>query len=232
MKIGVYLATHNNPMFLRFTMLQIINQTCLPHVVSIHENGDPRSYLWAIRDLLDTPEVRSMTVLHDHSPYKEPKPLWHSIPLGKAYMAGCDVFLKFDQDDFVYNNHIATMIKALEGYDCTLNTQADVMTLYPNKPYLAYRAQFTLNPTQGMSDSVCFNRAFANEYLQDMLNSPNEFDDVVLAYKTMPKFRVNRINQEPTTGFVMHMANTTAPCLQGEGVARELKGTEIPNVTV
>ncbi len=207
-KIGVYLPTHCNPLFLRLAVLQLMAQHTRPAVIAIHENNHERSYLWAVKDVLEIVANSGVEVIHDFTPARLEEPEFYRVPLMRLIESGCEVFFKFDDDDFFYASHIEHGVEQLQGFDYTINRLAEILVLpYRSKHVYFPAAPFDLNPTGCMSDSVCFNRRFAVAYEEALRSAdPGTPDDVVMS-AVQKGFRGNIVGARATTCYVTHGAN-------------------------
>jgi hypothetical protein len=124
----------------------------------------------------------------------------------------CDLFTKFDHDDFFYTNHLESIEASIRSYDAAVNSLGEVVTFNPGervkiKPVMSFEI---LNPTGGMSDAVIYRRKVAEEFERDMAASkPGVEDDYILGKVTLPKFNVNRYKATPTSVWLQHPDNTS-----------------------
>jgi len=210
MKVGVYIATHNNPLFLRLCLSQVAIQSRLPDMVAIHENTHPQSYMWAVDDIAESLKSKAVIILHDITHETIKHPLYHRKPLQRLFDEGCDVFFKLDHDDFFRINHIEHGLTQLsKGVDFNLNTLTAILLL----PYRAGYVYMTpqpitrLNPLGGPAMTLCFNRTVAERYLAVMSDAASygKQDDEVFR-GIMQEFR-GTFTPECTTVYVIHGTN-------------------------
>lgn len=219
-RIGVILATHNNPMFLRLALLQLLMQTHTPAVVAIHENGHTeKSGLRINEDVIERLGKKGTVVLYDHNPPGLSHPFFHYLPLKRLVDSGlCDFYTKWDHDDLFYEHHLDLLwyamrniiVDASMGVPWVGKIRADVLVLREPAYIARFDREFTWNPLGGMSDTFMFNGAVARAYLQDMLDraGTKEADDWVLHKYTLPKFpRGVMLNSLPSTCYVAHGRN-------------------------
>jgi hypothetical protein len=110
-KLGVYVCSYNQPVFLRHCLLQILHQSRRPDVLAIHENVNAKSYKHMVKDVLDSLEAEGVQVLYHHTPHSLPMPTFFCQPLQALLDAGCDLINKVDVDDLIYEHHFATQIE-------------------------------------------------------------------------------------------------------------------------
>lgn len=211
MKIGVYMPTHRNPMFLRMALMQMALQTRLPDVIAVCQNNQDESGEWAVHDIIEYLEGHGTKVLLYHMKEKLQNPMFYLVPLQLLINEGCDVFLKIDHDDLFFREHVERMVAQLdESCDYVINTAAFMLTL-PFGGDFVYKltSNFDTNPLGGMSDCICFNRALAEAYAEDMKQHIGKADDAILYDYTLPRFRVKKITRTPTACYVSHGSNLT-----------------------
>lgn len=219
-KLGVYIATHNNPYFLRSCLLQLERQDRQPSVIAIHENGHMDPYLnWSCDDILPRLRHRS-EIIFDHTAGALTAPFFHYLPLKRLLEAGCARFVKFDHDDIFKEPHISDLEyyfwkESSDGQDPDFhwvgNRRAGVTILRPNGCEYYDRVDFgQFNPIGGMSDAFMFDRTVAEEYLKDMREVAGFgiADDWVLK-NTLQKFRGSLMNGADTSIYVCHGRNTS-----------------------
>ncbi len=217
-KIGAYITTHNNPLFLRFALLQVLAQTTRPNVVAIHQNNHHPSYLWAVGDLIGPAQRDGMQFLNLESPHLDRVQDWYLIPIRVLIDQGCDYFFKCDHDDIYYNFHIARLLQALQsGFDFVINRNAGRLVLAPGKPY-EYLPSADFSETHapgGMSGSWAFTRAFAIQNVHDLAAAPTDrcWEDQITAWETLPRFegKISRIESDaPSTCYVSYGGNVSS----------------------
>lgn len=236
MKLGVYIATHNQPYFLRSCLLQLERQDRQPSVIAIHENGHTNPYLnWSCDDILPRLSHRS-EILFAHSPVKLPAPFFHYLPLKQLVDAGCTRFVKFDHDDIFKEDHLSNLEYVFwklskEGQDSDFhwvgNLRSGVTILRTDDCEFYDWVDFgQFNPIGGMSDAFMFDRAVAEQYLQDMRDVAGSglADDWILHKYTLPKFRGELFDGKPTSVYVSHGRNTSTAHWMKQTPAELLKG--------
>ena len=217
-RIGGYVAAHNNPLFLRLTLLQILAQTVKPHVVAVHQNNHYTDYLWAVEDLIPVAQVQGIQVINIHNP-QAPRPReWFAVPIRRLLDEGCDYFFKFDHDDIYYSNHVARLLEFLTaGYDYVINKVVGKLVLAPGKPYdYDPHCDFgQIHSPGGMSGSVAFSRRFAIQNLRDLESETSgmDWEDNITTQKTLSSFAGNVMrltDQKPTTCYVAYGGNASS----------------------
>lgn len=229
MRLGLYIASHNNPVFLRNALLQLEAQTMLPNAVAVHENGHEE----AARTKRMCDEViarlhsKGVDFRFDHSPVSLGHPFHHYLPLKRLVEElPCDYYTKWDHDDIFYEDHLKNLSRAAHtiirtGFAQTVQfearrdwagfSQADVLILNP-KAYV-YRPDLNFgvfNPLGGMSDCFMFSHRVAEQYLKHMLSraGKNEADDYILQMYTLPLFPYGGVfKHTPTACYVSHGRN-------------------------
>jgi hypothetical protein len=218
MTLGVYIATHGNPVYLRHTIAQLLLQEVSPSIVAIHENGYSAegSYRWVIRDYEEMFFQRNIDLVYDYTPVRLTHPAFHLKPLMRLYDVGCKYFMKWDHDDIFYRRHLGGALLAIAGKeaDAYLKTKADVLELHADGTVKRFQdAEWSWNPTGAMSDSVIFNRKLAKRYL-DLMQTSKAFgraDDVLLGeILNAPDVSVVRDSGTPGSAvYVSHGRNTS-----------------------
>ena len=216
-KLGVYLASHNNPLFLRLALLQLEAQTLMPDVLAIHENGHPFQTV----DLISRDVLRRISkttqILYDHTDAGLSHPYFHYLPLKKLVESGrCDLYTKWDHDDLFYENHLETLALDISTLDWIGQRNADILVLNPKQYLFKQNREFIWNPLGGMSDTFMFTNVVAEQYLTDMLSraGKNEADDWILYKHTLPKFpRGRMMNCRATACYVSHGRNGSTASL-------------------
>jgi hypothetical protein len=189
-RIGVFTPTHDRPDFIRTLAMQMALQVRKPDVLCIHQNGDPERYEWAIADL-----PLPFTVRWIHTPERIPQDEWYSRPLGALLEDGCTHFFWCDHDDIYHTNHLARSMDMLTDEDdpCDFVVNAYSGILLTKKTGYEYRPcdRFSAHAAGGMSSSMAFSRAFAEELFLDLVHNEGNlfYADQVVQNVTMPKFR-------------------------------------------
>ncbi len=215
-QIGLVLATHNSPVFLRNTLLQIEAQTLLPTVVAIHENNQAESFLkyWPCAEVMDRLKARGVQFLTDLSPVGLSRPFFQYLPLKRLVDSKkCVWFTKMDQDDLFREWHLKALYNqaSLPGVTWVGLKRADVLVLNATQYVHREAVDFGLfNPLGGPSDAFMYNYEVAEVYLKHMISraGKNEADDWVLHAYTLPLFPTGRVVElEPTMCYVSHGRN-------------------------
>ncbi len=205
-RIGVLTPSHNRPDLIRTLAMQMALQVKKPDVLCIHQNGDPESYEWAIADL-----PLPFTVVWIHTPERIPQDKWYSRPLEVLLDDGCTHFFWCDDDDIYLSYHLARSMIMLtdtdDPWDFVVNGYSGMLlkkkTGYEYEPCIRFEA----HGPGGMSSSMAFTRAFAEELFQDLVHNQGKlhYADQVVKLVTMPKFRCKLDKREtPSTIYVCH----------------------------
>lgn len=214
MKLGVYIATHNNPMFLRLALLQLEAQTHKPDVLAIHENGHP----FQTADLINRDVLRRIAkhtqIIFDHNEAGLSHPYFHYLPLKRLVDSGrCDLYTKWDHDDIFYEHHLESLYEIMSSnweLPWVGQRRADILVLNPKQYIFKVNREFTWNPLGGMSDCFMFNHEVAETYLGHMLSraGKGEADDHILHTYTLPGFPKGRmLDGKATACYVSHGRN-------------------------
>jgi hypothetical protein len=221
-KLGVYLATYQNPVFLRHCLLQILHQSRRPNVLAVHENANEKSYKGMVQDVIYSLEHEGVEIIYHHTPHAMPMPTFFIQPLQALLDAGCDLFNKVDQDDLLYVDHLYEQEKLMFNpqlqqpeWDFAMNANSELLVLlnkggYKHSPSVDFG---TWNPTGAHPNSIVFGRAVAQEFVREMAiprNAPFGYnDDVILANFVLPKFKGVKVHRQPTSCFVAHGRNVS-----------------------
>lgn len=228
MRLGLYVASHNNPVFLRNTILQLEAQTRLPDVVSIHENSHAEASIGKrmCQEPMRRLEGQGVKFVVAHSPDNLGHPFNHYVPLKRLVEDhACDYYTKWDHDDIFYQDHLRDLMDSLwadvktdkERYgrwllDWRGMRKADVLILNPKAYEYKPDIDFSLfNPLGGMSDCFIFSHAVAQQYLKHMVSraGKNEADDHILSTYTLPLFPYGGVqrDRQATACYVSHGRN-------------------------
>jgi hypothetical protein len=221
-KLGIYVASYNNPVFLRHCLLQILHQSRRPDVLAIHQNADAESYSWAVKDVLTSLEYGRTEVVYLHMSHSMAMPTFFIWPLQALLDLGCDLFIKADHDDIFYDSHLAEQEKLMFNpqlqqpeWDFAMNANSGLLVLM-NKGGYKYSPSVDFgiwNPTGAHPNSIIFNRSVAQEFVREMgipRNAPHGLnDDVVLATYVLPKFKGIKVHRQPSSCFVAHGRNVS-----------------------
>lgn len=204
-KVGVMVPTFNRPDLLRACVLQLAAQSRPPDLICVHQNGHPDSYIWAVEDLRTAGEL-----VWIHTPQQIPQHQWYAVPLRYLLQAGCTHFFWTDHDDIYLRDHIAAGLEDLRDADFSVSRRCGL--LFTKGPQFRYAPQveFTSHAPGGMSSTMCFGRAFAEQLLADLLaDTVHHYSDNVLAHVTMPRFRC-RVSGRRTAIYHAHEGSLTS----------------------
>jgi hypothetical protein len=221
-KLGVYVCSYNNPVFLRHCLLQILHQSRLPDVVAVHENVNEHSYRWAVQDVIVSMRAKGVNVLYHRTPHAMPMPTFFIQPLQTLIDADCALYAKCDVDDLFFHDHFEKQEALIFNpqlqqpeNDFAMNANSELLVLlnkggYKHSPSVDFG---TWNPTGAHPNSIVFNRAVAQEFVREMgipRNAPHGYnDDVILANYVLPKFKGIKVHRQPTSCFVAHGRNVS-----------------------
>ncbi len=216
-KIGVYLCSSKSPTFMRSCVAQMMLQSRVPDTIAIHQNGLGSNAEWAINDLIPPTVERYFRCTNGI--VKEP--FFYLTPLKALYQMGCTHFAKVDDDDIFYSNHLETLFSYFEagGVDIVTPKYGDV--LEPKFPRFK-NIDWFFNPTKAMSDSVMFNRKFAEAYIDLLSKGGNEtsgpWDDCIMGEVIREGgFNVLRPEHNATAVYVINGANTSGDLRGNQG---------------
>lgn len=185
-RVGVLLPTYNRPDLLRGCVLQLAAQSRPPDLVCIHQNGHPKRYDWAVADL----QLPATRLAYLHTPGRLPQQDWYAVPLRHLLGAGCTHFFWVDHDDLYLREHVAAGLAELADWDFSVSRRASLLYTRADRWRFEPTTEFSAHAPGGVSASMCFTRAFAEELLQDLLAERGQVHaDQVVARITMPKFR-------------------------------------------
>jgi hypothetical protein len=219
-KLGVYVASYNQPVFLRHSLLQIAQQTRLPDVLAIHENANRKSYRPLVEDVLETIRSKGVKVLYQHTGHQMDMPTFFCLPLANLVDEGCDLYQKLDVDDIYYAHHLDNQVELIwdkeygyHPYDYVINSNAELLVLPTSGPYLHNpKVNFGIwNPTGGHPNNIIFKKAVAEAFIKAMYAHKPLNDDTIFAAHVMPKFLGNTISRDATMCFVAHGKNVSVP---------------------
>jgi hypothetical protein len=214
-KLGVYVASYNQPVFLRHCLLQIAAQTRLPDVLSVHENANPRSYLNMVEDVLQILHDKGVTIRYKHSAYPYSMPLYFCWPIEKLIEEGAGLIQKIDVDDIIYTTHLQmqeTLGEALsEDQHYALNPNSGLLVIPHNGSYRHNPSvDFSIwNPTGAHPNNIIFTHVLAKEFVVELGKHSLMNDDAVLAEFVMPNFKGLTVPGKPTSCFVAHGRNVS-----------------------
>lgn len=197
--------TCNRPDLLRSCVLQLAAQSRTPDIICVHQNGHPESYQWAIADLRTPAQLVWM-----HTPQQIPQHQWYAIPLRYLIEQGCTHFFWTDHDDLYLREHIAQGLADLQEFDYSVSRRCGLLFTRAVEFRYAEDVDFTVHAPGGMSSTMCFNRAFAQELLADIgRDTEHHYTDNVVAKVTMPKFRCH-VSSRRTTVYHAHEGSVSS----------------------
>ncbi len=216
-KIGVFVATSSRPTMVRSLVLQFNEQTKIPHVMCVHQNGEnsKTSYKNFVEDLKLKYKLEWI-----HNPKKLHQDEWFIEPIKYLISQGCDYLFWAEDDDLYYSNHIESSLEMMKknGADMIVRNVCDVVKLWENKYDVKKDSNFTAHADIGVTCSIGFNSKFAQEFVNDCLknieNKQNgkewmHFTDQVINRITAPKF--NRyVHNKTSTCYVCHAGSFTS----------------------
>lgn len=104
--------------------------------------------------------------------------------------AGCTHFFWADHDDLYLRDHVAAGLAELADWDFSVSRRAGLLYTRADRWRFEPATEFSVHAPGGVSASMCFTRAFAEELLRDLLgDSRTVHADQIVAQVTMPKFR-------------------------------------------
>lgn len=185
-RVGVLLPTYNRPDLLRGCVLQLAAQSRPPDLVCIHQNGHPDRYDWAVADL----QLPATRLAYLHTPQRLRQHDWYAVPLRHLLQSGCTHFFWVDHDDLYLRDHVAAGLAELADWDFSVSRRTGLLYTRPDQWRYESLTEFNAHAPGGMSASMCFNRPFAEQLLQDLAADTRPvYADQVVAEITMPKFR-------------------------------------------
>jgi hypothetical protein len=183
--VGVMVPTFNRPDLLRSCVLQLAAQSRPPDVICVHQNGIAASYRWAVQNLRIQPRLVWL-----HTPHQCEQHLWYAIPLRHLLDIGCTHFFWADHDDLYLHDHVASGLEDLRDHDFSVSNRCGLLFTRARDFRYGEDVEFTSHAPGGMSSTMCFNRSFALELLQDIIaDRQHHYTDNILARVTVPKFR-------------------------------------------
>ena len=223
-KLGVSLATHNNPVLLRNAYAQLLLQNRWPDVVAVYINGDAGDYKYIIDELVSEALRRDLRTIFKYDGFSVPHPLPHQVPLRMLLDADVDLYTKLDHDDLIDTKHLGNLEDLMDDEtDFAGNMLSNVLEVVPGKPVRYTPAMnWVWNPTQCASDCTMFNKTAAIAFYRAMIQSPNVPDDVAIA-SVLPSLRVKLVKQAPTLTYVSHGYNTSGPIATNDLYIEQLK---------
>lgn len=204
-KVGVMVPTFNRPDLLRACVLQLAVQSRPPDVICIFQNGNPQSYHWAVEDLRTPAQL-----IWIHTGKQMRQHDWYAIPLRHLLALGCTHFFWADDDDLYLRDHVASGLEDLREHDFSVSRRCGLLFTRARDFRYGPDVEFTSHAPGGMSSTMCFNRRFAHELLQDIVaDQSDRYTDSVLANVTMPKFRCH-LSARRTSIYHSHDGSTTS----------------------
>jgi hypothetical protein len=203
----------------RACALQLNNQSRVPDLVCFHQNGanSISSYQHIIQDLKLQYQTEWI-----HTPSKLTQDQWYSKSLEVLVSQGCDVMFWCDDDDVYYHHHIESTLVHLTvtKSDLVISNTCDSIRQDDRGFNIWRNIPFTAHAFIGVSSSMAFNRAFAEELLKDFaLNVGNRLDgkpylewaDWVVHEMTAPKFKRAVISHD-SVAYLVHRGAYTSNC--------------------
>jgi len=204
-QVGVIVPTYNRPDLLRSCVLQLAAQSRPPDVICVHQNGHPDSYAWSVADVQAPSRIVWL-----HTPEKIPQHQWYAVPLRHLIESGCTHFFWADHDDLYLRDHIACGLRDLEDFDFSVSPRCGLLFTKASDFRYAQEVDFNVHAPGGMSSTMCFNRAFAEELLRDITqDTQHHYTDNVVALVTMPKFRCH-VSGRRTSIYHAHEGSITS----------------------
>jgi hypothetical protein len=185
LKVGVYLCSGPNPIFLRSIMLQLEAQRRMPEVIAVYENGSAEAaYPWCCGDIKARLYRRGVRLSYRYQVAVANKIERFNVPLKVLFGDGCDAFIPVGADNFFYEEHVDELVNMLGAHDWVLNTHNEALLVRYKPRHFLYNSTGNLawNPIGGMPDNVVFNRKFAEQYISDLdaASASNEPEDIIM----------------------------------------------------
>ena len=207
--LGVYVASYNQPVFLRHCLLQIAAQTRLPDVLAIYENATKTSSYWAIHDVVENLTDNGVIIDYRHSSERHIMPTFFCLPLQILIDRGCDLFQKLDVDDIYYKWHLGYLESLADthpSFDAMVNRNSGLLVI-PNSG--DYKAKDSIewgmyNPIGGHPNNLIFRKNVAEVFVKAMAEHTGYNDDVVFDRYVRPHFRYGILSDIPTSCYVAH----------------------------
>ncbi len=135
---------------------------------------------------------------------------WYAIPLRHLLALECTHFFWADDDDLYLRDHVASGLEDLREHDFSVSRRCGLLFTRARDFRYGPEVEFTSHAPGGMSSTMCFNRRFAQELLQDIVaDQSDRYTDSVLANVTMPKFRCH-LSARRTSIYHSHEGSTTS----------------------
>lgn len=199
------IPTFNRPDLLRSSVLQLASQSRPPDVICVFQNGNSQSYQWAVEDLRT-----SSRLIWIHTAQRVRQHDWYAVPLRQLLDLACTHFFWADDDDIYLHDHVASGLADLKDHDFSVSRRCGLLFTRARDFRYGHEVEFTSHAPGGMSSTMCFNRRFAQELLQDIsTDTTNRYTDSVLADVTMPKFRCH-VSGRRTSIYHSHEGSTTS----------------------
>ncbi len=204
-RVGVMVPTFNRPDLARSCVLQLTSQSRAPDVVCVHQNGSAETYQWAVADL-QTPALLAWL----HTPEVLPQHQWYAIPLRWLIENDCTHFFWADHDDLYLRDHIAGGMQDLEQFDFSVSPRCGLLYTQASKFRYTSEVEFNSHAPGGMSSTMCFNRRFAQQLLEDIVqDTQHQYTDNVVAHVTMTRFRCH-VSTRRTAIYHAHEGSVTS----------------------
>lgn len=206
-RVGVMIPTYRRPDLARACVLQWLVQSLPPACVCVHQNGSKQSYAWCVDDLQGLGHIAWL-----HTPEKLPQQRdWYLRPLRFLLDQGCSHFFWADHDDLYLRDHAAQCVAELESADFSVASHCGVLYLRHDDYRWVPGSEFNVHAGGGMSSSIAFTRAFAEQLAADLeQDRVTHYADNVLALTTLPKFQRTLLSPRQSTVYVAHKGSLTS----------------------
>ena len=204
--VGVMIPTYRRPDLARACVMQWLLQSLPPHCICVHQNGSADSYAWCVEDLAPAGRIDWL-----HTPDKLPQRDWYLRPLRHLLDQGCTHFFWADHDDWYLRDHVALCVEELDGgADFSVASHCGVLYLRHDDYRYEASTHFTVHSSGGMTSSIAFTRAFAEQLASDLTqDTETQYADNVLALATLPKFK-RFVSPRRSTVYVSHKGSLTS----------------------
>jgi hypothetical protein len=204
-RVGVMIPTYRRPDLARACVLQWLVQSLPPHCICVHQNGSADSYAWCVDDLQGLGRIAWI-----HTPQRIPQHQWYGVPLRRLLDEGCTHFFWADHDDWYLRDHAERCVAELAHTDFSVASHCSTLYLKHDDYRYDPTMHFTAHSTGGMSSSMAFNRAFAEQLAADLESDTTlQYADNVLALATLPRFQ-RLVSERRTTVYVSHRGSITS----------------------
>lgn len=201
-KIGIMIPTTSRPDFLRASVLQWAVQSVKPDIICVFQNNNAESYEWCVEDLKPLINIKWI-----HTGLEVVQHFWYLLPLKFLLEYNCDYFFWGDHDDIYRIDHVEKCVDELQTCDATIAQSSGVLFVQTDKYKYKKPDRFLAHAPGGMTSSMAFNREFAMQLSKDiehdLIRKKYYYTDNVVAFDTMPNFRVT-MSPRITTTYVCH----------------------------